>query len=183
MLTTGTQRTIAPRGSVPERNNPNSRESAASRASAVHGESVSCLVIKNIHTKVLIFHSQRDGQFYIVGAATDMLTGGTQRTIAPRGNVPERNMPISRESAASSAHGHGEPVSCHFWHFISQNDSFNSPVYSLQRDDRRRVSHNEVERRRRDKINNWILKLGKIMPDSVHNDAGKTGQVIVFIKL
>nr|CAH0108122.1 unnamed protein product [Daphnia galeata] len=134
MLTTGTQRTIAPRGSVPERNNPNSRESAASRASAVHGES-------------------RDGQFYIVGAATDMLTGGTQRTIAPRGNVPERNMPISRESAASSAHGHGEP-----------------------RDDRRRVSHNEVERRRRDKINNWILKLGKIMPDSVHNDAGKTGQ-------
>ena len=58
-------------------------------------------------------------------------------------------------------------------------NSFNSPVYSLQRDDRRRVSHNEVERRRRDKINNWILKLGKIMPDSVHNDAGKTGQVIL----
>ncbi len=48
----------------------------------------------------------------------------------------------------------------------------------VQRDDRRRVSHNEVERRRRDKINNWILKLGKIMPsDSTQNDTGKTSQV------
>ncbi|XP_046631715.1 upstream stimulatory factor 2-like isoform X2 [Daphnia pulicaria] len=133
MLNTGTQRTIAPRGSVPERTIPVSRESSGSRASAVHGET-------------------RDGQFFIVGAATDMLTGGTPRTIAPRGNVPERSIQNSRESTSSSA-GHGEP-----------------------RDDRRRVSHNEVERRRRDKINNWILKLGKIMPDSVHNDAGKTGQ-------
>ncbi len=53
----------------------------------------------------------------------------------------------------------------------------------VQRDDRRRVSHNEVERRRRDKINNWILKLGKIMPDSVHNDTGKTGQVVIGAKM
>lgn len=56
----------------------------------------------------------------------------------------------------------------------------NSFFLSFQRDDRRRVSHNEVERRRRDKINNWILKLGKIMPDSVHNDTGKTGQVQIL---
>ncbi|XP_057378789.1 upstream stimulatory factor 2-like isoform X1 [Daphnia carinata] len=95
------------------------------------------------------------GQFYIVGAPPDMLTGGTPRTIAPRGNVPPANVPVNRDPPASrtTGAGHGEP-----------------------RDDRRRVSHNEVERRRRDKINNWILKLGKIMPDSVHNDAGKTGQ-------
>ncbi|KAK9511921.1 hypothetical protein O3M35_000481 [Rhynocoris fuscipes] len=33
------------------------------------------------------------------------------------------------------------------------------------RDDRRRATHNEVERRRRDKINSWIVKLGKIIPD------------------
>uniref|UniRef100_A0A0A9VYU4 Upstream stimulatory factor 2 n=1 Tax=Lygus hesperus TaxID=30085 RepID=A0A0A9VYU4_LYGHE len=33
------------------------------------------------------------------------------------------------------------------------------------RDDKRRATHNEVERRRRDKINNWIMKLGKIMPE------------------
>lgn len=35
----------------------------------------------------------------------------------------------------------------------------------FQRDDRRRATHNEVERRRRDKINNWIAKLGKIIPE------------------
>ncbi|XP_038062734.1 upstream stimulatory factor-like isoform X2 [Patiria miniata] len=33
------------------------------------------------------------------------------------------------------------------------------------RDDRRRATHNEVERRRRDKINNWIVKLSKLVPD------------------
>lgn len=34
-----------------------------------------------------------------------------------------------------------------------------------QRDDKRRATHNEVERRRRDKINSWIVKLGKIIPE------------------
>jgi len=42
-----------------------------------------------------------------------------------------------------------------------------------QRDDRRRATHNEVERRRRDKINNWIAKLGKIIPEcNVGNTTG-----------
>lgn len=35
-----------------------------------------------------------------------------------------------------------------------------------RRDERRRATHNEVERRRRDKINNWIMKLGSIIPDT-----------------
>lgn len=42
----------------------------------------------------------------------------------------------------------------------------------FQRDDRRRATHNEVERRRRDKINNWIMKLSKIIPDC-SQDTGK----------
>lgn len=33
-----------------------------------------------------------------------------------------------------------------------------------KRDERSRVTHNEVERRRRDKINHWIEKLGTIIP-------------------
>ncbi|XP_050464058.1 upstream stimulatory factor 1-like isoform X2 [Cataglyphis hispanica] len=37
------------------------------------------------------------------------------------------------------------------------------------RDERRRVTHNEVERRRRDKINNWISKLGKLLADCEQN--------------
>lgn len=35
-----------------------------------------------------------------------------------------------------------------------------------KRDERRRATHNEVERRRRDKINSWIMKLGSIIPDA-----------------
>ncbi|NP_001408738.1 upstream stimulatory factor 2 isoform 4 [Mus musculus] len=42
------------------------------------------------------------------------------------------------------------------------------------RDERRRAQHNEVERRRRDKINNWIVQLSKIIPDC-HADNSKTG--------
>lgn len=41
-----------------------------------------------------------------------------------------------------------------------------------KRDERRRVTHNEVERRRRDKINNWITKLGKLLPDYEQNTIG-----------
>ncbi|XP_011675774.1 upstream stimulatory factor isoform X1 [Strongylocentrotus purpuratus] len=44
------------------------------------------------------------------------------------------------------------------------------------RDERRRATHNEVERRRRDKINNWIVKLSKIIPDC-NIDHSKQGQV------
>ncbi|KAG8227799.1 hypothetical protein J437_LFUL006213 [Ladona fulva] len=45
----------------------------------------------------------------------------------------------------------------------------------LQRDERRRATHNEVERRRRDKINNWIVKLSKIIPECAPDHA-KQGQ-------
>uniref|UniRef100_A0A8C6SW07 Upstream transcription factor 2, c-fos interacting n=1 Tax=Neogobius melanostomus TaxID=47308 RepID=A0A8C6SW07_9GOBI len=44
------------------------------------------------------------------------------------------------------------------------------------RDERRRAQHNEVERRRRDKINNWIVTLSKIIPDC-SMDSTKTGAV------
>ncbi|CAB3376843.1 Hypothetical predicted protein [Cloeon dipterum] len=47
---------------------------------------------------------------------------------------------------------------------------------TTRRDERRRATHNEVERRRRDKINSWIMKLGKIIPDC-GNEGGKQGQV------
>ncbi|XP_067011840.1 upstream stimulatory factor 1 isoform X2 [Anabrus simplex] len=46
---------------------------------------------------------------------------------------------------------------------------------SASRDDRRRATHNEVERRRRDKINNWIMKLSKIIPDCT-TESAKSGQ-------
>ena len=36
-----------------------------------------------------------------------------------------------------------------------------------KRDDKRRATHNEVERRRRDKINSWIFKLKEMLPNEV----------------
>uniref|UniRef100_A0A8V5GN96 Upstream stimulatory factor 2 n=1 Tax=Melopsittacus undulatus TaxID=13146 RepID=A0A8V5GN96_MELUD len=44
----------------------------------------------------------------------------------------------------------------------------------VPRDERRRAQHNEVERRRRDKINNWIVQLSKIIPDC-GTDNSKSG--------
>lgn len=44
-----------------------------------------------------------------------------------------------------------------------------------QRDEKRRATHNEVERRRRDKINNWIMRLAKVVPDCTQ-DHTKQGQ-------
>ncbi|XP_069854711.1 upstream stimulatory factor 2 isoform X3 [Dipodomys merriami] len=49
------------------------------------------------------------------------------------------------------------------------------------RDERRRAQHNEVERRRRDKINNWIVQLSKIIPDC-NADNSKTGAACDYIR-
>lgn len=43
------------------------------------------------------------------------------------------------------------------------------------RDEKRRANHNEVERRRRDNINKWIVELSKVIPDC-SNDHTKHGQ-------
>lgn len=50
-----------------------------------------------------------------------------------------------------------------------------SAIIFFQRDERRRATHNEVERRRRDKINNWITKLSKIIPESSPPDMKGSG--------
>lgn len=44
------------------------------------------------------------------------------------------------------------------------------------RDEKRRATHNEVERRRRDKINTWINKLAKVVPECCQEQS-KAGQV------
>ncbi|NP_998359.1 upstream transcription factor 1, like isoform X1 [Danio rerio] len=48
----------------------------------------------------------------------------------------------------------------------------------VSRDDKRRAQHNEVERRRRDKINQWIVQLSKTIPDCTYdakNNQSKSG--------
>ncbi|CAG5111473.1 Oidioi.mRNA.OKI2018_I69.chr2.g5777.t3.cds [Oikopleura dioica] len=46
---------------------------------------------------------------------------------------------------------------------------------AIQKDMARRQQHNEVERRRRDKINTWINKISKVVPDC-SDDHTKQGQ-------
>ncbi|VVC30251.1 Myc-type, basic helix-loop-helix (bHLH) domain [Cinara cedri] len=46
---------------------------------------------------------------------------------------------------------------------ISRNKRVDRTIVS--RDAKRRLTHNEVERRRRDKINQWIMYMSKIIPD------------------
>ena len=58
------------------------------------------------------------------------------------------------------------------------NDQMVNQKFTNSREEKRRVTHNEVERRRRDKINNWICRLAKILPDcpEMHH---KNSQVLV----
>ncbi|XP_045773766.1 upstream stimulatory factor 2 isoform X2 [Maniola jurtina] len=47
-----------------------------------------------------------------------------------------------------------------------------------KRDDKRRATHNEVERRRRDKINSWIGKLAALIPHSGLPDSASKGGIL-----
>ncbi|XP_065159329.1 upstream stimulatory factor 2 isoform X2 [Atheta coriaria] len=85
--------------------------------------------------------SNINGQLYVISNASDVFVSH-QATTGTRPIVPRATMVEST------------PV---------------VPVTSnkkVKRDERRRATHNEVERRRRDKINNWINKLAKIIPET-----------------
>ncbi|XP_071566165.1 upstream stimulatory factor 1 isoform X1 [Temnothorax nylanderi] len=97
---------------------------------------------------VQVLTSPLNGQFYVIGNANDVFTTAqTSRSLVPRTTT------LQIENPRSCAPG------------------------LKKRDDRRRATHNEVERRRRDKINNWITKLGKIIPDcnTGTNTTGSSG--------
>ncbi|CAH0726913.1 unnamed protein product, partial [Brenthis ino] len=51
-------------------------------------------------------------------------------------------------------------------------------VTAKKRDDKRRATHNEVERRRRDKINSWIMKLAALVPNSGLPDTASKGGIL-----
>ncbi|XP_048882784.1 upstream stimulatory factor 2 isoform X3 [Brienomyrus brachyistius] len=97
--------------------------------------------------------TQAGGQFYVMMTPPDVLQSGTPRTIAPRTHPYStvENRPVQHDSLNWKIDGPRTP-----------------------RDERRRAQHNEVERRRRDKINNWIVTLSKIIPDCTM-DSSKTG--------
>ncbi|XP_018300193.1 upstream stimulatory factor 2 isoform X1 [Mycetomoellerius zeteki] len=97
---------------------------------------------------VQVLTSPLNGQFYVIGNANDVFTTAqTSRSLVPRTATLQIETPR------------------------------NCTAGLKKRDDRRRATHNEVERRRRDKINNWITKLGKIIPDcnTTTNTTGSSG--------
>lgn len=95
---------------------------------------------------VQVLTSPLNGQFYVIGNANDVFTTAqTSRSLVPRATTLQIETPRNCTSGLK------------------------------KRDDRRRATHNEVERRRRDKINNWITKLGKIIPDCNVSSTNTTG--------
>ncbi|KAM3857989.1 upstream stimulatory factor 2 [Diretmus argenteus] len=99
--------------------------------------------------------TQAGGQFYVMMSPPDVLQTAAPRTIAPRTHT------YTADLGESEMLQHG-----------STNWKMDGP--RAPRDERRRAQHNEVERRRRDKINNWIVTLSKIIPDC-NIDSSKTG--------
>ncbi|XP_020717931.1 J domain-containing protein DDB_G0295729 isoform X2 [Ceratitis capitata] len=73
-------------------------------------------------------------------------------------------LPVASMSAANDMQGNNTKRSCIL------------EAYK-KRDDKRRATHNEVERRRRDKINNWIFKLKEMLPtEGVSNNNNSSHQ-------
>lgn len=96
-----------------------------------------------------VLASGLNGQFYVIGTPSDVLgTVGGVRTLAPRGSVVD---PLTVDMITPTHHS---------------ASVLGLSTQSVVKDQKRRATHNEVERRRRDTINTWIDKLGKMLPDS-----------------
>ncbi|XP_053696715.1 uncharacterized protein LOC128744004 [Sabethes cyaneus] len=100
----------------------------------------------------------------------------------PIGNGLSRCLQKERASGGKRSQSHSTRDRGVFRNFRSSdqpndqpNDQANEPS-AVQRDDRRRANHNEIERRRRDKINNWIHELNKIIPAEHMNSPSQDPQ-------
>ncbi|CAG9861459.1 unnamed protein product [Phyllotreta striolata] len=92
-----------------------------------------------------VIGSNLNGQLYVIGNANEMFTAQTG----------------ARAIAPRTA--------------IVESSTNTVTTTIKKRDERRRATHNEVERRRRDKINNWITKLATIVPDNANGEIRANG--------
>ncbi|XP_020285860.1 upstream stimulatory factor 2-like isoform X2 [Pseudomyrmex gracilis] len=109
-----------------------------------HRETNEVAVATPVNNTVQILTSPLNGQFYVLSNSNEIVTSESTR-VSPR--VAKLKIDNGQQNAA--------------------------PVMK-KRDDRRRVTHNEVERRRRDKINTWISRLGKLL-EECEQDINKEG--------
>ncbi|XP_058800214.1 upstream stimulatory factor 1 isoform X2 [Phymastichus coffea] len=114
------------------------QETLAYRVVQVNGAPSSEIELPVTQAPLQVLTSPINGQLYVIGSANDVFTTAqtSRSVIAPRATAT-----LQIEAPRTTSSG------------------------LKKRDDRRRATHNEVERRRRDKINNWISKLGKIIPE------------------
>jgi len=94
------------------------------------------------------------GQFYVMMSPQDVIPvagANPPRIIAPRSQQL-----TSLGDGTFTVEGAEDTLSVEFRKVETTRSS---------RDERRRATHNEVERRRRDKINTWIMKLAAVVPD------------------
>ncbi|XP_015606209.1 upstream stimulatory factor 2 [Cephus cinctus] len=96
-----------------------------------------------VNSSVQVLSSPLNGQFYVISNGNEVFTTQTARSLSPRVTTLQLETPHNATSGIK------------------------------KRDERRRVTHNEVERRRRDKINNWISKLGKLLPECNNTVTGE----------
>ncbi len=107
-----------------------------------------------------VLASPINGQFYVIGNPSEVLGGAaTAASIAPAtaSTTSSSSGVVTRSLAPKTAAIVTAGLT------IDGGSSSGSP--SQPKDLRRRITHNEVERRRRDNINTWIERLGKLIPD------------------
>ncbi|XP_050464048.1 upstream stimulatory factor 2-like isoform X1 [Cataglyphis hispanica] len=104
-----------------------------------HRENNEVSIATPVNNTVQVLASPLNGQFYVLSNGNDVVTSESARAVTPR---------VTK---------------------LQIEGSQNIITNVKKRDERRRVTHNEVERRRRDKINNWISKLGKLLADCEQN--------------
>ncbi|XP_012276557.1 upstream stimulatory factor 2 isoform X2 [Orussus abietinus] len=113
-------------------------------------DNVNLSLDQSVNSPVQLVASPHSGQIYVISNSNDVLATQTSKSLNPR--VATLRIENQREMTTGTK----------------------------KRDERRRATHNEVERRRRDKINNWISKLEKLLPEYSHNLNGENDGKSVF---
>lgn len=94
------------------------------------------------------------GQFYVIGNPSEVVSNTSSTAANGRIIAPKATLTIGSSNPS-----------------IAVSEGCNNS--SSRRIDRRRATHNEVERRRRDTINAWIMQLGKLIPGLDMDDQEK----------
>lgn len=120
-----------------------------------------------VNNTVQVLTSPLNGQLYLLSNNSNIVTSDSARAVAPRVAKLQIEGPQNIITGVKKVKLFDIIVP-----FIIIRELYYIYIRELcyaQRDERRRVTHNEVERRRRDKINNWISKLGKLLAECDQN--------------